>query len=97
MKNLTKRAASIIICASLLASLAACGSDSGTKDDTTSGGSASNDTTTAAETEAHSPLYDMERKDYGGREFRISISDKWGSEMWVEEENGDVCNDAGAS
>ena len=95
MKNTTTRAASLIICVSLLASIPACGSGSGTQDDTTAGGgSASDDTTTAAETEAHSPLYDLERKDYGGREFRISISDKWGAEMWVEEEDGDVCNDA---
>jgi len=44
--------------------------------------------------EALSPLYELEKKDFGGRDFRISVTDKYTHEMWVESENGDICNDA---
>ena len=34
--------------------------------------------------------------DYGGREFRIACSEEYNfhNEFWVEEQNGDQCNDA---
>lgn len=47
-----------------------------------------------AENTDMSPLYEMEKKDYGEREFRISVNQRYTDEMWVEEETGDICNDA---
>ncbi len=44
--------------------------------------------------ESLSPLYELQKKDFGGRDFRISVTDKYTHEMWVESANGDVCNDA---
>lgn len=91
MNSNFKRATALFCLISMFAATA-CGSASSGNDETTPSGT--DEVTTAAETTAHSPLYDMEKKDYGGREFRISVSSKYEDEMWVEEETGDVCNDA---
>lgn len=55
------------------------------------------ETVVSVETEEEipvSPLYELEQKDYGGRAFRIAVIQKYEDEMWVENENGDICNDA---
>lgn len=91
MNSKFKRAAALLCLITTFASTA-CGSTSSENGETTVG--ATDESTTAAETTARSPLYDMERKDYGGREFRIAVNSKYTDEMWVEEETGDVCNDA---
>ena len=86
MNSNFKRATALFCLISMFAATA-CGSASSGNDETTPSGT--DEVTTAAETTAHSPLYDMEKKDYGGREFRISVSSKYEDEMWVEEETGD--------
>lgn len=81
-----------MLTAVMVAPLASCGEQT-TDDDVTT--SEVTDTETSAETEGDvSPLYEMEQKDYGGREFRISVNEKYTDEMWVEEETGEVTNDA---
>ena len=54
------------------------------------------DTVQAVETEAEpaETMPPLEIRDFGGRDFRISVSRRYVDEMWVESENGDVCNDA---
>ncbi|MCI8388423.1 MAG: carbohydrate ABC transporter substrate-binding protein [Clostridiales bacterium] len=88
------RVISAAILAAMLTSIAcSCGQDGSSKDtnESTDGVNDTVDTTPEVET---SPLYSMEKQDFGGREFRISTSEDYEDEMWVESENGDVCNDA---
>ena len=88
------RAVSLLLVTAMIAPLASCGEQP--IDDSTVTTTADGDDTietTEADSDV-SPLYEMEQKDYGGREFRISVSEKYTDEMWVEEETGDVCNDA---
>lgn len=81
-----------MLTAVMVAPLASCGEQT-TDDDVTT--SDATDTETSAETEGDvSPLYEMDKKDYDGREFRISVNEKYTDEMWVEEETGEVTNDA---
>ena len=81
-----------MLTAVMVAPLASCGEQT-TDDDVAT--SEVTDIETSAETEGDvSPLYEMEQKDYGGREFRISVNEKYTDEMWVEEETGEVTNDA---
>ncbi|MCI8388424.1 MAG: hypothetical protein HFE63_08190 [Clostridiales bacterium] len=93
MQKSNRAIAAVILSAILTSIIASCGqndeSNDTEKDNVTLINTA--DTTPAADT---SPLYDMEQKDFGGREFRISTSNRYTNEMWVEGENGDICNDA---
>ena len=90
--KLSKRiTASLILTAMLAAMTASCGSGSDTQTVTDSGDTSAELTSSSVTT---SPLYELEKKDFGGREFRISVTKKYETEMWVEGENGDVCNDA---
>lgn len=86
-----KRAISMLLLAAMLTAGTSCGDTQSGNNDTTDTQDQTTETTSG---ETTSPLYDLERKDYGGRDFRISVNKKYEDEMWVEEENGDVCNDA---
>ena len=86
-----KRAISLLLLAAMLTASASCGSTPSGNNDITDGQEQSTETTSG---ETTSPLYDLEKKDYGGKDFRISVCKKYEDEMWVEEENADVCNDA---
>ena len=86
-----KRATSMLLLAAILTASASCGSTPSGNNDITDGQEQSTETTSG---ETTSPLYDLEKKDYGGKDFRISVCKKYEDEMWVEEENADVCNDA---
>lgn len=87
-----KRAISLLLLSAMLTAGTSCGSTPSESKDTDSDGSEQTTETTSGETT--SPLYDLEQKDYGGRDFRISVNKKYEDEMWVEEENADICNDA---
>lgn len=92
MIKMSKRiTASLILTAMLAAMAASCGGGSDTQTVTGSGDTSAEVTSSDVTT---SPLYELEKKDFGGREFRISVTKKYETEMWVESENGDVCNDA---
>ena len=86
-----KRAISLLLLAAMLTAGTSCGDTQSGNNDTSDTQDQTTETTSG---ETTSPLYDLERKDYGGRDFRISVNKKYEDEMWVEEENGDVCNDA---
>ena len=98
------RAAAWLLTALTAASvITACGTD--TPDAGAVTENAANDTavTESADTE---PLTDLQirqrtpdnlpEKDWGGKDFRIICSEEFGfnEEFWVEEQNGDQCNDA---
>ena len=86
-----KRAISLLLLAAMLTAGTSCGGTPSGNNDTPDGQEQTTETTSG---ETTSPLYDLEKKDYNGREFRISVNKKYEDEMWVEEENADVCNDA---
>ncbi len=97
MKKTQQRAISVLLCAVLaVGTLASCGS--GTADDTPAVSGTAAETVSGnvqtAEDVPVSPLYELEKQDFGGRAFRISMGERYVDEMWVESENGDVCNDA---
>nr|MBQ4318499.1 extracellular solute-binding protein [Clostridia bacterium] len=92
----TKRIISILMLVSLLTGgLASCSSDNGnnTPADTTV---AAEVTTTAAETEPDYLEEVLPEKDYDGYEFRMYMrtGDEWQNEMYIEEADGDLMNDA---
>ena len=88
--------AGCILAAMLLSFAVGCGQkeDTDTSDTAQNAGNDSAVTTALAEEQPKTPLYEMEPKDFGGRDFRISVNEKYESEMWVPEYNNDVCNDA---
>lgn len=86
-----KRAISLLLLAAMLTAGTSCGDTQSGNNDTSD---TQDQTTETTSSETTSPLYGLERKDYGGRDFRISVNKKYEDEMWVEEENADVCNDA---
>lgn len=90
MKKFNRITAYLILAAMLTGMTASCGEDGNTV--VTDAESSAPETTVS--NEETSPLYELEKKDYGGREFRISVNTRYADEMWVESENGDVCNDA---
>ena len=93
MIKLSKRiTASLILTAMLAAMTASCGSGGDIQNVTNNG--ETSDAAVTLDDVTTSPLYELEQKDFGGREFRISVTKKYETEMWVEDENGDVCNDA---
>jgi len=80
----------------LMSQLASCGTTSTSGNDTTASDSVSADTTAAVDELAYP---DLPEKDYGGYEFRIlTRTEGWGiynnEHLVVEEENGEVLNDA---
>ncbi|MGN1128562.1 MAG: hypothetical protein ACI4T6_06350, partial [Candidatus Flemingiibacterium sp.] len=90
-----KRLISSFILISLLAGLASCGSESGNNDissEQTSAGGASDET----ETEDSAISDNLPEKDYNGYDFRILMrcTPIWTKEMFVDEANGDVVDDA---
>ena len=93
MIKLSKRiTASLILTAMLAAMTASCGSGGDIQNVTNNG--ETSDAAVTSDDVTTSPLYELEQKDFGGREFRISVTKRYETEMWVEDENGDVCNDA---
>lgn len=84
--------------------LSACGSDTGDNGTVTTG--AQNDapeSETVVDTAELTELQmrqrisdDLPEKDWGGKEFRIITGEEFdfADELWVEEQNGDQCNDA---
>ncbi|MCI8387813.1 MAG: hypothetical protein HFE63_05040 [Clostridiales bacterium] len=93
MKKYCRFISTALLGAMLTSIACSCGNET-TPDDIDKNTSGVNDTVDTTPNETTSPLYALEKKDYGGREFRISVSEEYSSEMWVDEENGDVCNDA---
>ena len=93
MINMSKRiTASLILTAMLAAMTVSCGGGGDTQIVTNNGDTS--DAAVTSEEVTTSPLYELEKKDFGGRNFRISVTKKYEDEMWVAEENGDICNDA---
>lgn len=93
MIKMSKRiTASLILTAMLAAMTVSCGSGGDIQNVTNNG--ETSDAAVTSDDVTTSPLYELEQKDFGGREFRISVTKKYETEMWVEDENGDVCNDA---
>ncbi len=87
--------AGFLFAAMFISSVVSCGggteNSSQTQDVT---GAVQTETTEAVEETPKTPLYEMEKQDFGGRDFRISVIETYVDEMWVEEINGDICNDA---
>jgi len=84
-----KKAITLILLASLLTSLSACGGTAAPTDD------AAGESTTAAPVETD--IFDgIEVRDYGGREFNWLIPNmaEYAGDMWVEEATGEVYDDA---
>ena len=92
IKKSKRITASLILTAMLAAMTASCGSGGDIQNVTNNG--ETSDAAVTSDDVTTSPLYELEQKDFGGREFRISVTKKYETEMWVEDENGDVCNDA---
>ncbi len=88
-----KKPIALLLLCGMLLSATACGqSEAETQPEET----VAADTIAVTETvmEETSPLYALPQEDFGGRDFRMSLCQRYASEMWVEEANGDVCNDA---
>ena len=92
IKKSKRITASLILTAMLAVMTASCGSGGDIQNVTNNG--ETSDAAVTLDDVTTSPLYELEQKDFGGREFRISVTKKYETEMWVEDENGDVCNDA---
>ncbi len=99
----TKIAACLISVLAAASVVTACGSDSVGEgadiqgDSTSDTAAASVDTAELTELEKRLLIPDhLPEKDWEGREFRILMSDLFNSqnEIWVEEQNGEQCNDA---
>ena len=104
MKNAKNIAAGILAFLAAASVLTACGSD--TVDAGAVTNQAQNETENAEETVAYEDLTDLQKRqllpdnlpeaDFGGKEFRIAASEEYDfhREFFVEEQNGDQCNDA---
>ena len=90
IKKSKRITASLILTAMLAVMTASCGSGGDIQNVTNNG--ETSDAAVTSDDVTTSPLYELEQKDFGGREFRISVTKKYETEMWVEDENGDVCN-----
>lgn len=94
----TRKTAALLLSAMLLSSLmAGCGSSqTGSETLSTEQTEAQSDETTAAgeETTETDPLNEFASLDFEGAAFRISALDRNSYEIYSEEENGEVCNDA---
>ena len=73
-----KRAISLLLLAAMLTAGTSCGDTQSGNNDTSDTQDQTTETTSG---ETTSPLYDLERKDYGGRDFRISVNKKYEDEM----------------
>lgn len=104
MKNTKKIAAGILALLTVASVFTACGSDPVTEGTASTPVQTEADNT--ADTTAQDELTDLEKrqmipdnlpeKDFGGKEFRIAASEEYDfhREFFVEEQNGDQCNDA---
>jgi hypothetical protein len=89
MKN-TLRAQSLILAALMAASaMTACGGDTPAGSDTTASAG-----DPAADVTADSAYPALEVRNLGGKDVNILIRSEWAYEFVVEEENGDLVNDA---
>ncbi len=88
----THRAVAGILLISLLSGLSSCGVSQEQVETTKT--TAAADTAQPEITIAPNSVESLEKQDFGGREFRIAVNDKYTTEMWVESVTGDVCNDA---
>lgn len=84
------RVQALILSALMAASaLSACGSDAPDADTTTSVTESPNTDVTP-----ESPYAELEVRDLGGKDVNVLIRSEWAYEFMVEEENGDLINDA---
>jgi len=82
----------LCLCAALLLPvISSCAGNSETGETSSVLSSEAFEAETAKEKTALEKLPDA---DYGGLEFRVSVTDKYSYEIFVDSENGDVCNDA---
>jgi len=90
-----KLISSMLLIMLLLPNIAACGDNTDTGDDTASAETDAAETT-AAETGPDYIEEVLPDKDYGGYEFKMYIrtGDEWQNEMYIEEADGDIMNDA---
>ena len=92
-----RRALTLLLAASMAASLVSCGGDTVTSTDTTAASDVSADTTEAVDPSKVCDLPDM---DWKGEEFHVlgyahPVNTQFSTfEVWVESENGEVLNDA---
>ncbi len=104
MKRTKQIAAALLALLSTASVLAACGSEPAVSDTATDAVTGGTDAATeSVETESLTDLQIRQRipdnlpeMDFGGKEFRIACSEEYNfhNEFWVEEQNGDQCNDA---
>lgn len=90
----TKFAASALLAAVVLASAVSCGETAGAPSASAETNAAVTDAETTAEEIEEDPFQGLEQQDFGGQSFTVLTREMQEQQLYVEQETGDVLNDA---